>query len=133
MTYFWQDMRNLRLAYKQEEQNRLEIFENLVTRAFPVSNGLVRLQVQRKVSGSVLSWMCRWGNWKCWETDAEVLIYKICYRAGKLLWHCLLFALVKYYATSCYQWSFSRFVQNSLDFPNNMIKNHVISLVFCSR
>ena len=48
-------MRNLRLAYKQEEQNRLEIFENLVTRAFPVSNGLVRLQVQRKVSGSVLS------------------------------------------------------------------------------
>jgi len=34
-------MRNLRLAYKQEEQNRLEIFENLVTRAFPVSNGLV--------------------------------------------------------------------------------------------
>ncbi|XP_025061126.1 myotubularin-related protein 1 isoform X2 [Alligator sinensis] len=34
------DMRNLRLAYKQEEQSRLEIFENLVTRAFPVSKGL---------------------------------------------------------------------------------------------
>ncbi|XP_050820703.1 myotubularin-related protein 1 isoform X5 [Gopherus flavomarginatus] len=34
------DMRNLRLAYKQEEQSRLEIFENLVTQAFPLSNGL---------------------------------------------------------------------------------------------
>uniref|UniRef100_A0A670ZX93 phosphatidylinositol-3,5-bisphosphate 3-phosphatase n=1 Tax=Pseudonaja textilis TaxID=8673 RepID=A0A670ZX93_PSETE len=33
------DMRNLRLAYKQEEQ-RLEIFQNLITRAFPLSHGL---------------------------------------------------------------------------------------------
>ncbi|XP_042335722.1 myotubularin-related protein 1 isoform X3 [Sceloporus undulatus] len=33
------DMRNLRFAYKQEE-HRLEIFQNLITRAFPVSHGL---------------------------------------------------------------------------------------------
>uniref|UniRef100_A0A8D0DZP6 phosphatidylinositol-3,5-bisphosphate 3-phosphatase n=1 Tax=Salvator merianae TaxID=96440 RepID=A0A8D0DZP6_SALMN len=33
------DMRNLRLAYKQEE-HRLEIFQNLITRAFPLSHGL---------------------------------------------------------------------------------------------
>lgn len=70
-------MRNLRLAYKQEEQNRLEIFENLVTRAFPVSNGLVRLKVHRKVS-ALFSETCRWESWKCW-----VLIYNIGYRAGK--------------------------------------------------
>ncbi|XP_061454921.1 myotubularin-related protein 1 isoform X6 [Rhineura floridana] len=33
------DMRNLRLAYKQEE-HRLEIFQNLITRAFPLSHEL---------------------------------------------------------------------------------------------
>lgn len=44
---FWQDMRNLRLAYKQEEQSRLEIFENLVTQAFPLSNGLVSTTLRR--------------------------------------------------------------------------------------
>ncbi|KAG9478422.1 hypothetical protein GDO78_013439 [Eleutherodactylus coqui] len=34
------DMRNLRLAYKLEEQSKLEIFENLIRHAFPVSNGI---------------------------------------------------------------------------------------------
>ncbi|XP_040484036.1 myotubularin-related protein 1 isoform X3 [Ursus maritimus] len=33
------DMRNLRLAYKQEEQSKLGIFENLNKLAFPLSNG----------------------------------------------------------------------------------------------
>nr|XP_020830711.1 myotubularin-related protein 1 isoform X8 [Phascolarctos cinereus] len=33
------DMRNLRLAYKQEEQSKLGIFENLNRYAFPLSNG----------------------------------------------------------------------------------------------
>ncbi|XP_051824449.1 myotubularin-related protein 1 isoform X1 [Antechinus flavipes] len=33
------DMRNLRLAYKQEEQSKLGIFENLSRYAFPLSNG----------------------------------------------------------------------------------------------
>uniref|UniRef100_A0A6I8NY38 phosphatidylinositol-3,5-bisphosphate 3-phosphatase n=2 Tax=Ornithorhynchus anatinus TaxID=9258 RepID=A0A6I8NY38_ORNAN len=33
------DMRSLRLAYKQEEQTKLEIFENLNKHAFPLSNG----------------------------------------------------------------------------------------------
>lgn len=46
----------MRLAYKQEEQNRLEIFENLVTRAFPVSNGLVRLKMERRLSLALLFW-----------------------------------------------------------------------------
>lgn len=32
-------MRNLRLAYKQEEQSKLGIFENLNKLAFPLSNG----------------------------------------------------------------------------------------------
>lgn len=49
-------MRNLRLAYKQEEQNRLEIFENLVTRAFPVSNGLVGLEMEKRLSLALLFW-----------------------------------------------------------------------------
>ncbi|XP_058856680.1 myotubularin-related protein 1-like isoform X9 [Acipenser ruthenus] len=34
------DMRNPRFAYKQEEQSKLEIFENLTKHAFPVSNDL---------------------------------------------------------------------------------------------
>ncbi|XP_041076341.1 myotubularin-related protein 1-like isoform X5 [Polyodon spathula] len=34
------DMRNPRFAYKQEEQCKLEIFENLTKHAFPVSNNL---------------------------------------------------------------------------------------------
>lgn len=46
----------MRLAYKQEEQNRLEIFENLVTRAFPVSNGLVSLKMERRLSLALLFW-----------------------------------------------------------------------------
>ncbi|XP_006874836.1 PREDICTED: myotubularin-related protein 1 [Chrysochloris asiatica] len=33
------DMRNLRLAYKQDEQSKLGIFENLNKHAFPLSNG----------------------------------------------------------------------------------------------
>ncbi|XP_035580799.1 LOW QUALITY PROTEIN: myotubularin-related protein 1-like [Zalophus californianus] len=33
------DMRNLRLAYRQEEQSKLGIFENLNKLAFPLSNG----------------------------------------------------------------------------------------------
>lgn len=37
----------MRLAYKQEEQSRLEIFENLVTQAFPLSNGLVSTTLRR--------------------------------------------------------------------------------------
>ncbi|XP_061213980.1 myotubularin-related protein 1 isoform X1 [Neopsephotus bourkii] len=50
------DMRNLRLAYKQEEQNRLEIFENLVTRAFPVSNGLPLFAFSYKEKFAVNGW-----------------------------------------------------------------------------
>ncbi|GCB63558.1 hypothetical protein scyTo_0011639, partial [Scyliorhinus torazame] len=34
------DMRNLRFAYKQEEHGKLEIFENLMQFAFPVSKNL---------------------------------------------------------------------------------------------
>lgn len=34
-------MRNLRLAYKQEEQSKPGIFENLNKHAFPLSNGQV--------------------------------------------------------------------------------------------
>lgn len=37
-------MRNLRLAYKQEEQSKLGIFENLNKHAFPLSNGQVSTQ-----------------------------------------------------------------------------------------
>uniref|UniRef100_A0A8C4JCE7 phosphatidylinositol-3,5-bisphosphate 3-phosphatase n=1 Tax=Dromaius novaehollandiae TaxID=8790 RepID=A0A8C4JCE7_DRONO len=50
------DMRNLRLAYKQEEQNRLEIFENLVTRAFPLSNGLPLFAFSYKEKFAVNGW-----------------------------------------------------------------------------
>uniref|UniRef100_A0A7M4FV07 phosphatidylinositol-3,5-bisphosphate 3-phosphatase n=1 Tax=Crocodylus porosus TaxID=8502 RepID=A0A7M4FV07_CROPO len=50
------DMRNLRLAYKQEEQSRLEIFENLITRAFPVSNGLPLFAFSYKEKFPVNGW-----------------------------------------------------------------------------
>uniref|UniRef100_A0A8C9FE12 phosphatidylinositol-3,5-bisphosphate 3-phosphatase n=1 Tax=Pavo cristatus TaxID=9049 RepID=A0A8C9FE12_PAVCR len=50
------DMRNLRLAYKQEEQNRLEIFENIVTHAFPVSNGLPLFAFSYKEKFAVNGW-----------------------------------------------------------------------------
>ncbi|XP_075369635.1 phosphatidylinositol-3-phosphate phosphatase MTMR1 isoform X3 [Mycteria americana] len=58
------DMRNLRLAYKQEEQNRLEIFENLVTRAFPVSNGLPLFAFSYKEKFAV-------NGWKVYDPMAE--------------------------------------------------------------
>ncbi|XP_067404230.1 myotubularin-related protein 1 isoform X8 [Emydura macquarii macquarii] len=50
------DMRNLRLAYKQEEQSRLEIFENLVTQAFPLSNGLPLFAFTYKEKFPVIGW-----------------------------------------------------------------------------
>ncbi|XP_065585799.1 myotubularin-related protein 1 isoform X2 [Cyrtonyx montezumae] len=58
------DMRNLRLAYKQEEQNRLEIFENLVARAFPVSNGLPLFAFSYKEKFAV-------NGWKVYDPMAE--------------------------------------------------------------
>ncbi|NXC16325.1 MTMR1 protein, partial [Corythaeola cristata] len=58
------DMRNLRLAYKKEEQNRLEIFENLVTRAFPVSNGLPLFAFSYKEKFAV-------NGWKVYDPMAE--------------------------------------------------------------
>uniref|UniRef100_A0A8C3XRE4 phosphatidylinositol-3,5-bisphosphate 3-phosphatase n=1 Tax=Chelydra serpentina TaxID=8475 RepID=A0A8C3XRE4_CHESE len=54
------DMRNLRLAYKQEEQSRLEIFENLVTQAFPLSNGLVSTEMRRGLPASVCRLLESW-------------------------------------------------------------------------
>ncbi|CAM5166504.1 unnamed protein product [Natator depressus] len=58
------DMRNLRLAYKQEEQSRLEIFENLVTQAFPLSNGLPLFAFSYKEKFSV-------NGWKVYDPMAE--------------------------------------------------------------
>ncbi|XP_064525836.1 myotubularin-related protein 1 isoform X7 [Pseudopipra pipra] len=58
------DMRNLRLACKQEEQNRLEIFENIVTRAFPVSNGLPLFAFSYKEKFAV-------NGWKVYDPMAE--------------------------------------------------------------
>ncbi|XP_038273354.1 myotubularin-related protein 1 isoform X3 [Dermochelys coriacea] len=58
------DMRNLRLAYKQEEQSRLEIFENLVTQAFPLSNGLPIFAFSYKEKFSV-------NGWKVYDPMAE--------------------------------------------------------------
>uniref|UniRef100_A0A674KJK8 phosphatidylinositol-3,5-bisphosphate 3-phosphatase n=1 Tax=Terrapene triunguis TaxID=2587831 RepID=A0A674KJK8_9SAUR len=58
------DMRNLRLAYKQEEQSRLEIFENLVTQAFPLSNGLPLFAFSYKEKFPV-------NGWKVYDPIAE--------------------------------------------------------------
>uniref|UniRef100_A0A8C3PB53 phosphatidylinositol-3,5-bisphosphate 3-phosphatase n=1 Tax=Chrysemys picta bellii TaxID=8478 RepID=A0A8C3PB53_CHRPI len=58
------DMRNLRLAYKQEEQSRLEIFENLVTQAFPLSNGLPLFAFSYKEKFPV-------NGWKVYDPMAE--------------------------------------------------------------
>ncbi|KAE8584451.1 hypothetical protein XENTR_v10020973 [Xenopus tropicalis] len=58
------DMRNLRLAYKQEEQNKLEIFENLIKNAFPVSNKLPLFAFSYKEKFSV-------NGWKVYDPTAE--------------------------------------------------------------
>ncbi|XP_005991906.1 myotubularin-related protein 1 isoform X1 [Latimeria chalumnae] len=50
------DMRNLRFAYKQEEQSRLEIFENLTKHAFPLSSGLPLFAYNYKEKFSVEGW-----------------------------------------------------------------------------
>ncbi|XP_074863506.1 phosphatidylinositol-3-phosphate phosphatase MTMR1 isoform X4 [Carettochelys insculpta] len=58
------DMRNVRFAYKQEEQSRLEIFENLVTQAFPLSNGLPLFAFSYKEKFPV-------NGWKVYDPMAE--------------------------------------------------------------
>ncbi|XP_076774886.1 phosphatidylinositol-3-phosphate phosphatase MTMR1 isoform X2 [Arvicanthis niloticus] len=50
------DMRNLRLAYKQEEQRKLGIFENLNKHAFPLSNGQVLFAFNYKEKFPVNGW-----------------------------------------------------------------------------
>lgn len=50
------DMRNLRLAYKQEEQRKLGIFENLNKHAFPLSNGQALFAFNYKEKFPVNGW-----------------------------------------------------------------------------
>ncbi|XP_077163829.1 phosphatidylinositol-3-phosphate phosphatase MTMR1 isoform X2 [Paroedura picta] len=57
------DMRNLRFAYKQEE-HRLEIFQNLITRAFPLSHGLPLFAFSYKEKFPV-------NGWKVYDPMAE--------------------------------------------------------------
>lgn len=47
---FWQDMRNLRFALKQEGHSRRDIFELLFKHAFPISHGLVSTQSCWKIN-----------------------------------------------------------------------------------
>ncbi|XP_056397061.1 myotubularin-related protein 1 isoform X2 [Hyla sarda] len=58
------DMRNLRLAYKQEEQSKLEIFENLIKYAYPASNGLPLFAFSYKEKFPV-------NGWKVYDPTAE--------------------------------------------------------------
>lgn len=58
------DMRNLRLAYKQEEQHKLGIFENLNKHAFPLSNGQALFAFNYKENFSV-------NGWKVYDPVAE--------------------------------------------------------------
>ncbi|KAL8180846.1 UNVERIFIED_CONTAM: Myotubularin- protein 1 [Gekko kuhli] len=57
------DMRNLRFAYKQEE-HRLEIFQNLIMRAFPLSHGLPLFAFSYKEKFPV-------NGWKVYDPMAE--------------------------------------------------------------
>nr|XP_004668984.1 myotubularin-related protein 1 isoform X5 [Jaculus jaculus] len=50
------DMRNLRLAYKQEEQRKLGIFENLNKHAFPLSNGQALFAFNYKEKFPINGW-----------------------------------------------------------------------------
>uniref|UniRef100_UPI00398F0ED6 myotubularin-related protein 1b isoform X2 n=1 Tax=Pristiophorus japonicus TaxID=55135 RepID=UPI00398F0ED6 len=50
------DMRNLRFAYKQEEHGKLEIFENLMQYAFPVSKNLPLFAMKYKENFPVQGW-----------------------------------------------------------------------------
>nr|XP_012608780.1 myotubularin-related protein 1 isoform X6 [Microcebus murinus] len=50
------DMRNLRLAYKQEEQSKLGIFENLNKHAFPLSNGQTLFAFNYKEKFPINGW-----------------------------------------------------------------------------
>ncbi|XP_069320200.1 phosphatidylinositol-3-phosphate phosphatase MTMR1 isoform X1 [Eulemur rufifrons] len=50
------DMRNLRLAYKQEEQSKLGIFENLNKHAFPLSNGQALFAFNYKEKFPINGW-----------------------------------------------------------------------------
>ncbi|XP_023396160.1 myotubularin-related protein 1 isoform X3 [Loxodonta africana] len=50
------DMRNLRLAYKQEEQSKLGIFENLNKHAFPLSNGQMLFAFSYKEKFPINGW-----------------------------------------------------------------------------
>ncbi|XP_060148903.1 phosphatidylinositol-3-phosphate phosphatase MTMR1 isoform X5 [Globicephala melas] len=50
------DMRNLRLAYKQEEQSKLGIFDNLNKHAFPLSNGQTLFAFNYKENFPVNGW-----------------------------------------------------------------------------
>ncbi|XP_030045283.1 myotubularin-related protein 1, partial [Microcaecilia unicolor] len=58
------DMRNLRLAYRQEEQSKLEIFENLTRYAFPLSHGLPLFAFSYKEKFPV-------NGWKVYDPVAE--------------------------------------------------------------
>uniref|UniRef100_A0A8C3WDU8 phosphatidylinositol-3,5-bisphosphate 3-phosphatase n=1 Tax=Catagonus wagneri TaxID=51154 RepID=A0A8C3WDU8_9CETA len=58
------DMRNLRLAYKQEEQSKLGIFENLNKHAFPLSNGQTLFAFNYKEKFPV-------NGWKVYDPVAE--------------------------------------------------------------
>ncbi|XP_023380893.1 myotubularin-related protein 1 [Pteropus vampyrus] len=58
------DMRNLRLAYKQEEQSKLGIFENLSKHAFPLSNGQTLFAFNYKEKFPI-------NGWKVYDPVAE--------------------------------------------------------------
>ncbi|XP_058147398.1 phosphatidylinositol-3-phosphate phosphatase MTMR1 isoform X4 [Dasypus novemcinctus] len=58
------DMRNLRLAYKQEEQSKLGIFENLNKHAFPLSNGQTLFAFNYKEKFPI-------NGWKVYDPIAE--------------------------------------------------------------
>ncbi|XP_066105015.1 myotubularin-related protein 1 isoform X1 [Saccopteryx bilineata] len=58
------DMRNLRLAYKQEEQSKLGIFENLKKHAFPISSGQTLFAFNYKEKFPV-------NGWKVYDPIAE--------------------------------------------------------------
>ncbi|XP_036915650.1 myotubularin-related protein 1 isoform X9 [Sturnira hondurensis] len=58
------DMRNLRLAYKQEEQSKPGIFENLNKHAFPLSNGQTVFAFKYKEKFPI-------NGWKVYDPVAE--------------------------------------------------------------
>lgn len=54
----FKDLRNLRFAYKKQEQSKLEIFEVLSKNAFPLSDDLVRFRTTISNQRMALFYQC---------------------------------------------------------------------------